>query len=128
MTETDFNVLVGKKIVKAEDLPSEKRGTDFYKLTCNDGTIITVETNEGCGACGNGWSSIDDLKVLEDADNAIMNVEQEYVAEGGYDEIFKLFVYYERKEFISIEGDDGYGNGYYGGGFEINLVEVEDEN
>ena len=51
---------------------------DGYVLTCKDGTIIEVELNEGCGGCGNGWSSFEDLKKLEENGNIITNIETKY--------------------------------------------------
>ena len=113
------------------------------KLKFKDGTIIEVATNQGCGGCGNGWSSID-LKCLEKNPNVITNVITEYEYEIAdrhkneikdydewEDERFKIFVYYEDSLYNSnsrevIQGDDGYGNGYYGGGFYITIKEVKD--
>ena len=114
---TDFNFLIGKRIneVICND--------DSYQLTTTDGEKITITVNEGCGGCSNGWSDIDDLKVLEDSDNAIMNV---VCSQRDYEDQFKLFIYYHDKT-LEIEGDDGYGNGYYGGGFWVTIEKEEAE-
>ncbi len=132
---SDFDFLIGKSIEKVE----EKRGsydTDLFILTCNDNTVIEIETNNGCGGCGNGWSSFDDLKKLENNHNVITNVVCKYVSElakekEDYDMWdycenyeFKLFVYYQ-DDMLTLEGDDGYGNGYYGGGFYVTIKDIE---
>ena len=119
----DFTFLIGKSISKVE---KKKLKDDYnmtvegYRLTCKDGTIIDVATNEGCGGCSNGWSSFDDLKLLEINGNIITNVEIKYK---NSDE-FIMFVYYEDNTINKLKGDDGYGNGWYGGGFYVTIKEV----
>ena len=144
----DFDFLIGKSIIKVEEKQvKDEYGDDTYGyvLTCKDGTIIEVATNRGCGGCDNGWSSID-LKCLENNQNVITNVITEYeyeIAERHKKEIkdydmwdydeddrFKIFVYYEDSSYNDksrevIQGEDGYGNGYYGGGFYITIKNVE---
>lgn len=115
----DFNFLIGKKINKV--IEKNSWGVDEYILECDD-CIITITTNEGCGDCGNGWSSIKDLKKLE-GNSVITNVVCEY-SESEWSDEFKLFIYYHDKT-LEIEGDDGYGNGYYGGGFYVTIKDVE---
>lgn len=108
---SDFDFLIGKSIEKVES-----EGCYQY-LICNDGTIIKIEENEGCGGCGNGWSNID-LKKLEKNHNVITNVKCEYDKNDG--DLFKLFIFYQDDQ-LTIKGDDGYGNGYYGGGFYVTI-------
>lgn len=115
----DFNFLIGKKINKV--IEKNSWGVDEYILVCDD-CIITITTNEGCGGCGNGWSSIKDLKKLE-GNSVITNVVCKY-SESEWSDKFKLFIYYHDKT-LEIEGDDGYGNGYYGGGFYVTFKDVE---
>lgn len=119
-----FDFLIGHKIVKVEDASDEigYGESDKYLLTCDDGTKIYIATNVGCGGCGNGWSYIENLELLEDTDNAITNVKCEYKSQGS-DE-FTLFIFYHNKE-LDIQGSDGYGNGYYGGGFYVTIIDVE---
>lgn len=122
----DFNFLIGKSIIKVENKKIEDEygySTDGYMLICNDNTIIEIALNEGCGGCGNGWSSFDDLKKLESNHNIITNVKCEYSKDNWSDDNFKLFIYYQ-DDMLMIEGDDGYGNGYYGGGFYVTIKEV----
>ena len=124
----DFDFLIGKSIIKVEEKQVKDEygyNVDGYILTCKDGTIIEIATNEGCGGCGNGWSNFEDLKKLEENNNIITNIEVKYTEDGWYDDEFTMFVYYEDNTINQIKGDDGYGNGYYGGGFYITIKNVE---
>ena len=126
----DFDFLIGKSIIKVEKQKLKNDDewedkVDGYLLTCKDGTIIEIATNEGCGGCGNGWSSFEDLKKLEENNNVITNVEVKYENKWYEDDDFTMFVYYEDNTINQLKGDDGYGNGYYGGGFYITIKSVE---
>lgn len=121
----DFKFLIGKSIIKVEEKKVES-GYCNYVLTCDDGTLIEVTTNEGCGGCDNGWSSFEDLKKLEENDNIITNIKTEYPKDKWEEDAerdgFEMFVYYADGTINKLEGDDGYGNGYYGGGFYVTVV------
>ena len=140
-----FDFLIGKSIEKVNYRKRKGYEAGKWELICKDNTKIIVEENAGCGGCGNGWSSID-LKCLENNHNIITNVITEYefdIAQRHKDNIknfdiwdydeddrFKIFVYYEdslwnRNSREVIQGEDGYGNGYYGGGFYITIKSVE---
>ena len=124
----NFDFLIGKSIKKVEEQKiKDEYGylVDGYTLTCDDGTIIEVATNAGCGGCGNGWSSFEDLKKLEDNNNVITNIKVEYSNEYYTDYEFKMFVYYADGTINELKGDDGYGNGYYGGGFYITIKDIK---
>lgn len=121
----EFDFLIGKSIIKVE---KEETYIDIFKLICSDGTIIYIETNDGCGGCGNGWSSFEDLKKLEENNNVITNIKTEYTTYYDYPEDFTMFVYYEDGTINQLYGDDGYGNGYYGGGFYITIKKVGEDN
>lgn len=122
----DFDFLIGKKIVKVIEKESNGwRENEKYILVCEDYTIIEIEPNEGCGGCGNGWSSFKDLKKLECNHNAITNIKVEYSKDEGDEYEFKMFVYYEDGTINKLNGDDGYGNGCYGGGFYVTILGVE---
>lgn len=116
----DFDFLIGKSIIKVDKYKADcDYSEDKYVLTCNDGTIIEILTNYGC-SCGNGCSSFDDLKKLENNNNLITGIETKY--SNHYDEDkFTMFIYYEDGEINELQGDDGYGNGYYGGGFYVTI-------
>ena len=124
----NFGFLIGKSIIKVENKKVEDEYGDLvdgYVLTCNDRTIIEVVTNEGCGGCENGWSSFEDLKKLEENNNIITNIKVEYSKDGWEDDEFKMFVYYEDGQINELNGDDGYGNGYYGGGFYVTIRDIK---
>jgi len=126
----DFDFLIGKSIIKVEEKQVKDEygyNVDGYILTCKDGTVIEIATNEGCGGCGNGWSSFEDLKKLEENNNVITNVEVKYENKWCEDDDFTMFIYYEDNTINQIKGDDGYGNGYYGGGFYVTIKDVESE-
>ena len=144
----NFDFLIGKSIEKVNYRKRKDYEAGRWELICKDNTKIIVEENEGCGGCGNGWSSID-LKCLENNHNVITNVITEYAFDiaqrhknnikdfdiRNYDEDdrFKIFVYYEdslwnRNSREVIQGEDGYGNGYYGGGFYITIKSIEGGN
>ena len=121
----DFTFLVGKSIkdVKAGVVSTDYGETEGYILTCHDGTIIEVGENEGCGGCDNGWSHFDELMKLKDNNNVITNVKVTY----DYDldeDMFEMFVLYEDGTYRVLNGNDGYGNGYYGGGFHVTIKNV----
>lgn len=121
----NFGFLIGKSIKKVEYKEGGILEASGYILTCNDGTIIEIETNEGCGGCENGWSSFEDLKKLEENNNIITNIKVEYSKDGWEDDEFKMFVYYEDGQINELNGDDGYGNGYYGGGFYVTIRNIK---
>lgn len=121
---SEFDFLIGKSIIKVEE-KNGRYGTDIYQLTCDDNTIIEIETNDGCGGCSNGWSKFYDLKKLENNHNIITNVKCEYNRKWCEDDSFKLFIYYQ-DNVLTLEGDDGYGNGFYGGGFYVTIKNISE--
>ena len=126
----DFKFLIGKSIIKVEEKQLKDEygyNVNGYILTCKDGTIIEIATNEGCGGCSSGWSSFEDLKKLEENNNVITNIDVKYKNEYCEDDEFTMFVYYEDNTINQLKGDDGYGNGYYGGGFYITIKNVKGE-
>ena len=123
----DFDFLIGKSIIKVEEKQVKddiNEEVDGYVLTCKDGTIIEIATNEGCGGCSNGWSSFNGIKKLEENNNVITSIEVKYNSKLWQDE-FIMYVYYEDSSINILNGDDGYGNGYYGGGFYITIKSVK---
>lgn len=121
----DFDFLIGKSIKRVIQGKTSNYydGVDRFLLVCNDYTIIEITTNDGCGGCSNGWSSFEDLKKLEENNNVITNIECKY-KDGWEEDRFTMFIYYEDGTINKLAGDDGYGNGYYGGGFYITIMEV----
>ena len=96
-------------------------------LILDNGIILIVEANEGCGGCSNGCYSI---YKLNDIDNAITNVEFETnklnpSEENDYsDNSYKIFVFCEDKRInlLDVSGSDG--NGYYGTGYSIKVIDT----
>ena len=103
------DVLVGRKIV----------GAHWGQLVLDDGTVLQIDPNQGCGGCaaGNYW-----VDLVATHDNVITNVDL-VEGEGSVagDERYSLFVYTDRvgTEVMTVEGTEG--NGYYGSGFEIKV-------
>lgn len=123
---SDFDFLIGKSIIKVEEKEvKDEYGyyVDGYILTCKDGIVIEIAKNEGCGGCGSGWSSFEDLKKLEKNNNVITNIEVKYMR----DDEFTMFIYYEDNTINQLNGDDGYGNGWYGGGFYVTIKELKNK-
>lgn len=110
-----------KEITKL--LIGRKVKVDGDNLILDNGIILEVVANEGCGGCSNGWYSI---TKLNEVDNAITNVE--FVCDGdvedkeNYDDTsYKIFVFCEdtRIKLLQVDGSDG--NGYYGTGYTIRI-------
>jgi predicted nucleotide-binding protein (sugar kinase/HSP70/actin superfamily) len=86
------------------------------ELILDNGTILIVQGNEGCGGCRTGWYY---LTHLAGCDNAIMNVE---LVTDNLEEKYSLYVMTEDKR-LNVLTYEGYDNGYYGVGFYITVKE-----
>ena len=73
------------------------------------------------GGCSNGWSAMELVGEYDDLDAAVMNVKYQDASTLCGDE-FKMFIYLADDRIITFNGDDGYGNGYYGGGFWVTVT------
>ncbi len=80
-----------------------------------DSKYYQIEENEGCGGCSNGWSSI---KILPDFINKEIKIETIKSIGDNYSDEYKLSI----NDKIVADVDTGWGNGYYGGDFKINLI------
>lgn len=109
-------LLIGRKVKVEGD-----------SLILDNGIILEIEANEGCGGCSSGWYSI---TKLNEVDNAITNVE--FVCDGNvedkesYDDTsYKIFVFCEdtRINLLQVDGSDG--NGYYGTGYTITVKRIK---
>jgi hypothetical protein len=128
LTENDEQamreLLVGRRIVAAErgEFATGKWNDDDAsgRLTLDDGTVILVVPNEGCGGCTAGLYALEHLATV---DNAITDVR--LAAEGKLDEYgegplsYRIYVMADAVEInaVQVDGDDG--NGYYGTGYEL---------
>jgi hypothetical protein len=81
------------------------------------GKIYLIEDNEGCGGCSSGWSSIE---VLPDFLNKEIKVKTIESKDSGkeYDDVYSLYINGNKVARV----DTGYGNGYYGGDFEVKHI------
>lgn len=77
------------------------------------GKEYCIEENEGCGGCGNGWSTFDLCSEAIHKQITIKTVENKNQEGDSYD----LFINGEKIAHINT----GWGNGYYGGDFSISL-------
>lgn len=104
-------LLLYKKITEVTINSNYMTGT----MKLDDGTVLKIVANEGCGGCNNGWYSLEELNKC---DNAITDVELVYDKRNS-DEVIQIFVIAEDKriKIIDVQGDEG--NGYYGRGFTI---------
>lgn len=108
------NLFVGRKVVSVDE--SRER------LTLDDGTVVRVIPNYGCGGCTSGGYG---LAYLNTCDNIITSVEVETFNDGDDygTTVYTVFVYAENNvvnDIIAVSGSDG--NGYYGTGFRLEVV------
>ncbi len=94
---------------------------DGRHLELDDGTVMKLVANEGCGGCNSGWYN---LTALNGCDNVITAVEfdNETVALdewGEGEQVYSVFVVAEDKRInlYAVSGDNG--NGYYGTGYRM---------
>lgn len=104
---------------------------DYDKLILDNGVVLQINPNIGCGGCESGNYY---LEHISSVNNAITNVE--FVNEhedGEYDDFdaeyyqhYKIFVIADgmTTELLDVYGTDG--NGYYGTGYTIDVY-IPDE-
>lgn len=105
------DLLMFRKVVKVDD----------NTLQLDNGVILEIEGNRGCGACSSGWYG---LVELNGCDNAITKVEfacDEDVLDTYDDTSYKIFVFAEDKRIKLLQVDGSDGNGYYGTGYQIRV-------
>lgn len=101
--------LIGRKITRTIQW-DEQHG----ELYLDDGTVIEVKGNEGCGGCGNGWYYLD---KLNECNNVITNVKCENVNDSRY----SIFVFTEDTQIEAVQFN-GVDNGYYGTGYWVTIT------
>lgn len=119
-------LLFGRRIVRAEET-SEHVGYYYAegRLTLDDGTVLLVGGNEGCGGCPSGHYS---LTALAAVDNAITNVVCETTWHDRYEEdgTYRIFVVSEdQHQHLVAQFDGSDGNGYYGSGWWLTVLPQE---
>jgi len=115
-SDADFAaVLVGRTVTKA----SERR------LELDDGTILDVVPNWGCGGCPSGGYEITALNGCDNVITSVRLADDAYPSQtyGGPDDAhtYTLFVFADAQQvtLLEVDGDDG--NGYYGTGFTVTV-------
>lgn len=95
-------------------------------LTLDNDTTLTVEANEGCGGCANGWYHITRAFYRGNKTARIMNARVEYSQDDNYVdgyEVYTIFVMIEGNQtqlpLATLRGDDG--PGAYGTGFTLTV-------
>lgn len=110
-------LLIGRKVKVEGD-----------NLILDNGIVLEIVANEGCGGCYSGWYSI---TKLNEVDNAITNVEficdEDVLDKESDDTSYKIFVFCEdtRIKLLQVDGSDG--NGYYGTGYTIMVKQLLEE-
>jgi hypothetical protein len=110
------SLLMGRRVTKVNDTT----------LELDDGRILKIRGNEGCGGCSSGWYEIEELNDCPN--NAIFNVEFEHTYDRDEDayyrgnETYRIFVYAENEKIKLLEVNGTDGNGYYGSGYWIDVI------
>ena len=114
------SLLLFHKIVSVERINSQTA-----TLTLDNGTILEVVGNEGCGVCGNGWFYLD---ALNSCDNAITDVRCSHTGDGGYEdtETYNIYVFVD-SAMVNCVQFSGYDNGYYGTGYSMRVIVRESD-
>lgn len=81
-----------------------------------DGIAYTIKENEGCGGCSNGWSSFDLIPKIKGKKMKIKKIECKETEKHREDE-YDLYI----NNKLIAHVDTGWGNGYYGGDFNIEI-------
>lgn len=98
---------------------------DYDKLILDNGVVLQINPNIGCGACESGNYY---LEHISSVNNAITNVEfVEEFEDDCYYEHYKIFVIADgmTTELLDVYGTDG--NGYYGTGYTIDVYIQDDD-
>ena len=98
---------------------------DYDKLILDNGVVLQINPNIGCGACESGNYY---LEHISSVNNAITNVEfVEEFDDDCYYEHYKIFVIADgmTTELLDVYGTDG--NGYYGTGYTIDVYIQDDD-
>ena len=92
---------------------------DYDKLVLDNGVVLQINPNIGCGGCESGNYY---LEHIASVNNAITNVEfVEEFEDDCYYEHYRIFVIADgmTTELLDVYGTDG--NGYYGTGYTIDV-------
>lgn len=121
-------LFVGRKVV---DLDEESE-----TIMLDNGVRVRVIPNEGCGGCPDGHYELKALNMLKNVDHVITAAKVVAIGhpseDNGWssDTTYQLAVYAagvgvkkgKRTNLVEITGNDG--NGYYGTGFTLEVIEA----
>lgn len=121
-TEEEYAaILKGRYIADITISDDEVRTTT---LTLDNGDTLTLEGNEGCMGCVNGWYHLENAYKRGNNTARIMNAHVEYSRDDNYAdgwEVYTIFVMVEGNHtqlpLATLRGDDG--PGAYGTGFTL---------
>lgn len=91
-------------------------------LTLDNGYVLEIIPNEGCGGCSNGWFEISELNTCE---NVITSVIVDEKIDGRDYETLSIFVFAEDRRITALQVSGTEGNGYYGRGYRIQVKAVD---
>lgn len=89
------------------------------EITLKNGYTLTIECNEGCGACNNGWAKW----ALKNSNTKGVVMDVGYKDNDPDGDTFSIFIYCEDAT-ITIEGDNAYAEACYGYGFYLTLTSI----
>ena len=114
-------ILKGRYITNITISDDEVRTTT---LALDNGDTLTIEGNEGCMGCVNGWYHLENAYKRGNHTARIMNAHVEYSRDDNYAdgwEVYTIFVMVEGNHtqlpLATLRGDDG--PGAYGTGFTL---------
>jgi hypothetical protein len=98
---------------------------DNNTIELSNGTKLRIHSNTGCGGCTSGWYEISELNEVPNMITAVDFETTSGPEEDDYyagDTSYRIFVYAENKKIklLEVEGTDG--NGYYGTGYWIEVM------
>ena len=116
-------ILRGRRVTNITTADDEVRTTT---LTLDNGDTLTIEGNEGCMGCVNGWYHLENAYKRGNHNARIMNAHVEYSQDDNYHdgcEVYTIFVMIDGNEtqlpLLTTQGDDG--PGAYGTGFTLTV-------
>lgn len=109
------DLLLFRKVVKVKD----------HTMFLDNGTKLRVLPNVGCGGCNSGWYDLDNLATVNNAiTDVIFDCDEMKDGYGDWVTVYRIYVICEgiqgQIELLKVSGTDG--NGYYGTGYEIEVV------
>ena len=102
----------------------EDEDGEVLRLVLSNGVELEVQSNEGCGGCGNGWYLYSEVIDTGTKGNVITKVEVEQ-PEDCEDGTYSLYIYSNDKRILQTDFTGG-DNGYYGVGINMRVRMTEE--